>query len=204
MTSLPGKDPRWWDRDVDDRGIPLRADVRQAAHQVWPDACRRVRSLLGEGAEAAELMEGAVLYLSHYLDRNKVPPFSVHVASLLNLRFSQELRRRSARLRRFRSVVGSDGIESLAVAGDWVEEVNRHLDFEKLLSHLSQRNRRIITMRGLGHDWNEIGKRLRIAPSTARNGFWREIHQAQSKIGVNNETPGASYAAKGNRPGLDD
>lgn len=198
MVSLPGKGPHWWDRDVDDEGIPLRADVRQAAHQVWPEACRHVRSLLGESAEAAELMEGAVVYISHYLDRNTVPPFSGHVPSLLNLHFWQELRRRSARLRRFRSV-GSNGFEGLATAADWVDAVNRQLDFERLLPHLGQRSRRIIAMRGLGYGWNEIGRRLRIAASTARNGFWLEIRRAQAKLGLNFGTHAALCAGKGKR-----
>jgi hypothetical protein len=171
----------WWDRDVDDQGMPLRADVRQAAHQVWPDARRRVHSVLGESIEAAEMMEAAVLNISHYLDRNQVPLFSQPVAPLLSLRFRQELRRRSARLRCFRSAVGSDGLESLAGDGEWVEKVNRHIDFEKLLPCLTQRSRRIIEMRGSGKNWKEIGKALSIATSTARNGFWHEVHQALSK-----------------------
>jgi hypothetical protein len=136
---------------------------------------------LGESIEAAEMMEAAVLNISHYLDRNQAPLFSQPVAPLLSLRFWQVLRRRSARLRCFRSAVGSDGLESLAADGEWVEKVNRHIDFEKLLPCLSQRSRRIIAMRGSGKDWKEIGEKLSIATSTARNGFWHEVHQALSK-----------------------
>jgi hypothetical protein len=171
----------WWDRDVDDEGRPLRGDVRQAAHQVWPDARRRAHSVLGESIEAAEMMEAAVLKISHYLDRHQVPLFSQPVAPLLSLRLWQELRRRSARLRCFRSAVGSDGLERLAADGEWMERVDRHIDFEKLLPRLSPRSRRIIEMRGSGKDWKEIGEMLSIASSTARNSFWHEVHQALSK-----------------------
>jgi hypothetical protein len=181
MTLSRDKGSCWWDRDADDQGRPLRADVRQAAHQVWPDARRRVHSVLGESMEAAEMMEAAVLNISHYLDRHQAPLFSQPVAPLLSLRFWQELRRHSERLRCFRSAVGSNGLESLAADGEWVEKANRQIDFEKLLPCLSQRSRRILALRGSGKDWKEIGKMLSIATSTARNGFWHEVHQALSK-----------------------
>lgn len=64
MATLPDNGPHWWDREADDQGTPIRAHVRQAAHQLWPDARNRVRSVLGDNGEAAELRETTVLLIS--------------------------------------------------------------------------------------------------------------------------------------------
>jgi len=68
MATIPEAGPMWWDREVDEQGRPIRADVRRAAHELWPEAVRRVRRTLSDPAEAAELMEITVLQISHHAD----------------------------------------------------------------------------------------------------------------------------------------
>jgi len=95
-SSIPG--PLWWDRDTDDKSTPLRADVRQAAREFWPDACLRTRNTLGDDSQSAELLESSAAHLSKELNARQATPLYADVSSQLSLYFSYELARRAGRL----------------------------------------------------------------------------------------------------------
>jgi hypothetical protein len=56
--------PLWWDRVDDESGRPLRGDARESARKVWPSVCAQVRRILGDVADAAELLESAIRKIS--------------------------------------------------------------------------------------------------------------------------------------------
>ena len=62
--ATPGRGLQWWDRDVDEKGNSIRADVRQAGHEIWQECCARVGAVLGDAAEAPEIMEAMVSHIS--------------------------------------------------------------------------------------------------------------------------------------------
>ena len=174
---------QWWNREFDDEGMRIRSDVRQAAHDKWPEARNRVRVALGDTTEAAELMEAAVIHISRYLDRHHIPLFSYqNVSSLLMLHFRQELRRHVGRSRRVEPITEGN-FDQASETENWVDEANRRIDLQRLCSLLSRRSCAIMGMRLLGRSWEKIGERLGISPYTARNSFWREVREAKAKIG---------------------
>jgi hypothetical protein len=181
MATMLGRTPQWWDRDIDRTGRPLRHDVRKAALEIWQEACRRARFLLGDDSDAAELLEIAVGHVSRYLNRADTPLGARDCRPLLLLNFSQELRRRVRKLRLNPSPPEPDGGKDRA-APDWIANVERKLDLEKLLSYLSPRSCRTIALKSMGYTWTEIGNVLKISASTARNSFWTDIRQVQFKL----------------------
>src|SRR5262245_4058758 len=130
----PKSDLQWWDREFDEQDKPIRADVREAAHEVWQTLQARARATLGDAAEAPELMEAAVAYISRHLDHAAVSPPPGKAKRLLALHFSQLLYKRARRLRRLECVGTGADLDSFAPVLDceWVTRVNRWLDFEKV------------------------------------------------------------------------
>lgn len=179
MASVPEKGPLWWDRDSDRMGRPIRADVRQAAHEIWPQACSQARAVLGDDADAAELMEASVDRVSHYLNRQAAPLFSANVAGLLTTAFRRQLQKRWLKQQRLELVGGTGDLEERYYGPDWSRDVERALDLKKIIHRLSQRGNRILLRRRDGIDWRSIGEELGISEQTAQNSFWREVRQAQ-------------------------
>jgi hypothetical protein len=186
---------QWWDREFDEQGNPIRADVRQAAHEIWHFLCARVRMTLGDVAEAPELLETAVAYISRHLNRAAAPESLAEAKRLLGLRFSQLLHKRASRLGRLECVGTAAELDNYGSATDreWVSRVNRWLDFEKMLPLLGGRNYTMFTMRRLGHDWDEVGEKLGIATDTARATFWHAIRKARQMLDANGITKNRRY-----------
>jgi DNA-directed RNA polymerase specialized sigma24 family protein len=173
--------PVWWDRELDSSGRQIRADVRAAAHEIWPNACRQARSLLGDVGDAAELMEQSVAQVSQYLDRSSANPFSQNTRGILMCAFCRALRRYAMKLNRLQLVGKSPELSERVRAPSWAALVDLRLDLEKLGCDLSDKGRKMFGLRRRGFDWKEIADALHMSKTAARTAFWREIRRATSK-----------------------
>ncbi len=182
MATIPDSGPMWWDRDVDDRGTPIRADVRQAAHKLWPEAVRRVQRTLSDPPEAAELLEITVVKISRHLDRTQQPPFSTSTPALLQLHFSQELRRLAMRLGRIELVGEIATLEELAVVEGWTDQIDRRLYFKQMWVLLTPQTRTLLIMRFELHPWDLIGAKLGVPAVALRKAFWRDLREVISRL----------------------
>jgi DNA-directed RNA polymerase specialized sigma24 family protein len=173
--------PLWWDRELDSSGRQIRADVRAAAHEVWPNACRQAQSCRADMSEAAELMEKSVAQVSQYLDRAGADPFSQNTRGILMCAFCRALRRYAMKLNRLQLVGKSTEISERVLAPSWAALVEFRLDLERLGCHLTDRSRATLGLRSSGFDWNEIAAALHMSPTAARTAFWREIKRVAAK-----------------------
>jgi hypothetical protein len=183
---------QWWDREFDDQGKLIREDVREAAHEVWQTLCARVRATLGDAAEAPELMETAVAYISRHLDHAAEPPPPGKVKRLLGLHFSQLLHKRACKLRRLECVGTAADLDGCApvLNWDWVTRVNRRLDFEKVQPIVGSKDFILFAMRRLGHDWQEVSEKTGILPATARAISWQAIKKARNMLQADEHSRG--------------
>jgi len=73
MSRSSGRLP-WWDREFDQRGETIRADVREAAQRVWPLCAALARSRVQNAEyEAQELLERVVVEVSRSLNKENSP-----------------------------------------------------------------------------------------------------------------------------------
>lgn len=170
--------PTWWDREFDDQGRPIRLDVRLAAHEIWDKACRRTIAVLGDGTEAAELMESTVMRVSDFMDRKTGPTGTDNLAGLVMVSFCRELNRLAARLRRFETAGSALDLERNTEHGNWWDEVGHELDKSKVLARLSLSHRHIWFLRNQGYDWSEIARRMGTSAASAKSGYWRGLQKA--------------------------
>ena len=174
--------PRWWDREFDKSGQPIRADVRASAIEIWDKVCSKTRSALGDATDAADLMERCVSRISRSLDRRQALLFSQKTSAMLMVAFSRELSRHAGRLRRTQPSGDASAMEEYLCGSNWANEIDSRLDWERLVVRLSERSRMILALKTAGHDWKEIASSLAISVSVAKNSFWREIDAAAAEL----------------------
>jgi hypothetical protein len=164
----------WWDRDVDQAGRPIRADVRLAGHEIWELACQKTQALLGEHGPAAELMENSVAQVSRYLDRIGAPESS-NKHGLVMVAFCRGLRRYAAKLNRLELVGGSEGLACRALDEAWPRQMNARLELAKIVRKLRDDHATALMLRSAGYEWEDVGRILGKSSATIRISFWREI-----------------------------
>jgi DNA-directed RNA polymerase specialized sigma24 family protein len=182
MNTLSGKNPAWWDQELDPTGKPIRLDVRSAAREVWNDACTQARALLGEPCEAAGLMERSVVQISRYLNRRGLATFSQDTSSLLMCAFCRALRRHVIRLRRIELAPDLSEASERPPTRSCTTEEDCRLDAEKAARQLSARGRQMYKLRHAGFEWKEIAATLNTTDAAARAEFSRELKRARLKL----------------------
>jgi DNA-directed RNA polymerase specialized sigma24 family protein len=172
----------FWDQSFDRDGKAIRADVRKSAQEVWARACCLAVSVLGDSSDAAEIMESCVARVSRYLDRRNAGAFTQQTNGLLLVAFRNQLYSHAAKLRRTKPVGHATEIAAYVPDAGWHEKVDRQLELIDLVRQLSKRNLMILRLRIAGYGWKEVAVLFSTTPADARNGFWRELQQLQSKI----------------------
>lgn len=171
----------WWDRESDQFGRAIRPDVRSAGHDIWEQACQRTAALLGDSAFAAELMENAVIEVSRYLDRIDAPLAS-RKQGLLMTAFCRALCRQAAKLRRLEFVGGADELSAWSSANGSMTQTEIHLDLDRIVHRLSQRNSQTLMLRAAGYGWEAIASLFGCSIPAIRNSFWREISKIRVEL----------------------
>lgn len=175
--------PLWWDRDVDEQtGVPLRADVREAAHAVWKWVCRRSDQILGDVNDAAEVLENAVKAVSRYLDKKNTALGASDLSGLLILAAYRSLRRTAKKRRRVELIGSTSDLAELLRTPDWSNEVDRQLFLEDLARELTSKSRGILRLRIAGYDWNEIARMVHTPATNLRTRFWRDVRGAHLRL----------------------
>lgn len=167
MSKAPGGPPLE-DEDLKLPATGIRADVLQAARQVWPQFRRRAVLLLGSQKRAAKLMEAAALSLSRQLGRQKqkAPLVKKPIAALLKAHLDLALphSKRSSRKRPVSGTKGGHAGVANATAGDFAA-----------FTEFDDQTSMIVAMRSWGHTWKEIAAMLGITSSNARSAFLRAM-----------------------------
>jgi hypothetical protein len=183
----------WWDRENDQTGRPLRADVRTAGHEIWRVACNLTRTVTGDCADAPALMESSVEQISRYLDRKGVPLFAVNAVPLLMAALNRTVRRYGKKLQRLRFIGGSNEFADQVIAPDWVSKTELRLDVDKITRGLSEQSSAIFHLKCAGYEWKQIASCLQLTEARARKRFWREIKRQRTRAQKCVQPNGKSY-----------
>lgn len=177
-----GRASIWWDRDFDNTGRAIRADVRSAGKDIWEQACLKTIAVVADQGPAAELMENSVAQVSRYLDRIGAPEYS-EKHGLLMVAFCRGLRRYAAKLNRLEFVGGSGELVSRTSDEGWVGQVNARLELARIVRKLSDQYGTVLMLRAAGYDWEDVGQMLGRSSTAIRIGFWREIKRIRRTSG---------------------
>jgi len=172
------------------QGGVLREDVKHAANNIWKGVCITTRAILGDDAEAAEILERCLARVSRYLDAHGGVMFAQNVNALLFVSFRRELW--SVRNRRKTAVAITECNHLADVT--WFEIIDSQLDFEDLVRQLSDRSQIALNLRRAGYAWKEVAALLGTTVPVIKSSFWREVIRLKSKymtsIDVTKERPG--------------
>lgn len=174
------KCPPFWDREVDESGRAIRADVRSAAINVWHNVCDIVEKVRGDTTEAHELLDRAVTAISLYLDKKGVE--ETDPGGLLVVAVYRSAKRLSRREKVIQAVGATSELSQMLKAPDWIESLDRKLLLEKLALGLDLRTQAILRLRMKGLTWPEIGRFLGKSPSAVRSQFWQDVRKAYWSI----------------------
>jgi DNA-directed RNA polymerase specialized sigma24 family protein len=207
MSTFSNRTSLWWDREHDGTGRPLRLDVRNAAHEVWGQACARVQAILGDSTDAAMLMERSVSQVSRYLDRRGSPLDSEDTPGLLMCALCRAVRHYALKLRRMQLVGNfSEFYESPPRGRSCApSKEDCRLDAEKAARRLSPRARTMLDLRRVGFEWKEIAEFFKTTDCAARAEFSREVKKAKARNSdVTNGNDRSTGCQKGVRQGKND
>jgi hypothetical protein len=135
-------DPVWRAPEVDNDGKAIRAEVLQAAYDIWPASRDHTRLMLGKADRAGELLKAAVFGISRDLDRGGTTPSLVRIKRLLSLHVA-------------RAVYKLSGI-TLEEPAPVPKQPDEPMNVEELLPFLEPRTRRVCTLRRLGYSWDSL------------------------------------------------
>ena len=175
--------PLWWDRECDDEtGARLRPDVREAGHKVWKLVCARSREILGDEADAAEVLETCVRTISRYLDKRGVSPNSADPSGLLLLACYRTFRRAANKRNRIEYRGPTSELAQMLRVPNWGDRVDEQLFLKELARELDNKTRGTLRLRMADYDWKEIGRMLHMTPTAARTAFWRDVRRAHLRL----------------------
>jgi DNA-directed RNA polymerase specialized sigma24 family protein len=176
VAKLPKQLPSWWDREFDESRRPIRRDVRQAAIKIWSRVCAQVYKILGDFAEAPELLERSVEKVSLYLDKISEPP--TEPSGLLFVAVYRLARRLARRRHRVEAVGNLSDLPDRPAAADLEKRLQRQIFVDELLAELRPESQGALRLRLQGFSWEEIGDMFQIDPATLQKRFWRDVRRA--------------------------